>query len=76
MTSVAIINPNYVWMDTSCTTEEMPKTIYDKELEVLIFVSIERLKKVNLARIKYSYYCKIWLKEASLEKFSIKLYAL
>ena len=46
-------------MDTSCTTEEMPKTIYDKELEVLIFVSIERLKKVNLARIKYSYYCKI-----------------
>lgn len=46
-------------MDTSCTTEEIRRTIYDKELEVLIIVSIETLKKVNLARIKYSYYCKI-----------------
>ena len=41
---VAIINPNFFWMDISCTTEETPHAVYDKELEVLIIVSIETLK--------------------------------
>ena len=32
-------------MDISCTTEQVPNIIDDKEIEVLIIVSIETLKR-------------------------------
>ena len=43
-------------MDINYTTEEIPNTIDDKEIEVLIIASIEILKrqKSNAAKMKYS----------------------
>ena len=41
-------------MDINCTREEMPNIICDKETKVLITGSIEIMKKVNAAKMKYS----------------------
>ena len=43
-------------MVVNCATEEIPNIIDDKEIEVFITASTERLKrqKVNVAKMKYS----------------------
>ena len=43
--SIAIKNPNNSQADLNWTTEEIPNIIDDKEIEVLINVSIETLKR-------------------------------